>query len=247
VFCALKLPFFPPFGKTPALCSRVMADRIAIIGGTGQMGGALALRWARAGRAIIIGSRAPQRAAAAARAIAAAVPGADVAGLDSGAAARAAELVVLAVPYHAHRATLEEMRAAVQGKIVVDVTVPLELPRVARVALPPEGSAAVAAQRILGPDVRVVACFETVPAPLLAQAEAAIDGDVLVCGDDKDARETVVALARAAGLSALHGGALVNAAAAEALACVQIFLNGRYRARASGVRFTGLVREDGPA
>ncbi len=188
----------------------------------------------------------PRRAEEAARAIREKVPRAAISGSDLAAAAQAAAVVVLAVPYRAHRATLEAVRAAVQGKILVDVTVPLELPRVARVALPPEGSAAVAAQRLLGPDVRVVAAFETVPARLLALPEAAIDSDVLVCGDDKEARETVIALARAAGLSALHGGALANAAAAEALACVQIFLNGRYRAAACGLRFTGLARDDGP-
>lgn len=222
-------------------------DKIAILGGTGAMGGALALRWAKAGLAVVIGSRAPRRAEEAARAILEKVPHAAIAGGGLEAAARAAAVVVLAVPYPAHRATLEAVHAAVQGKILVDVTVPLELPRVARVALPPEGSAAVAAQGILGPDVRVVAAFETVPARLLALPDAAIDSDVLVCGDDKDARETVIALARAAGLSALHGGALANAAAAEALACVQIFFNGRYRAPASGLRFTGLARDDGSA
>jgi hypothetical protein len=143
------------------------------------------------------------------------------------------------VPYSAQRATLEALGASVQGKILIDVTVPVMLPRVARVQLPPEGAAAVATQTLLGPEVKVVAAFQTVPASLLAVIGAPIDTDILVCGNDKDARETVIGLARAAGLSALHGGALANAAAAEALAIVQIFLNGRYRAT-SGIRFTGL-------
>jgi 8-hydroxy-5-deazaflavin:NADPH oxidoreductase len=218
-----------------------MEKTIAILGGTGQMGGALALRWAAAGWTVIIGSREAARAEAAARAIRAKVPQASVTGADLCAAAAAAAIVVLAVPYPAHRATLEAVREAVQGKILVDVTVPLAPPRVARVALPPEGAAAMAAQLLLGPEVKVVAAFEAVPAHRLAEPGAAIDCDVLVCGDDKGARDEVIALARAAGLDALHGGGLANAAAAETLAAVQIFLNGRYRGE-TGIRFTGLRR-----
>lgn len=222
---------------------RRMAQTIAILGGTGQMGGALALRWARAGLDVILGSRATERAEAAARALRDKVPGAAVRGMETTAAAEAGEIIVLAVPWPAHAATLTAVRPAVQGKILVDVTVPLAPPRVARVALPPEGAAAMAAQALLGADVKVVAAFETVPAHCLADPAAAIDGDVLVCGNDKGAREAVIALARAAGLEALHGGALANAAAAETLAAVQIFLNGRYRG-AAAVRFTGLGRRD---
>ncbi len=218
-----------------------MSEKIAILGGTGQMGGALALRWALAGLSVIIGSRDAARAEAAARAIGDKAPHASVTGAEMVAAATAAGIVVLAVPYPAHRATLEAVRAAVQGKILVDVTVPLAPPRVARVELPPEGAAAMAAQQLLGPEVKVVAAFEAVPAHRLAEPGAAIDCDVLVCGNDKGAREAVIGLARAAGLDALHGGGLANAAAAETLAAVQIFLNGRYRG-AAGIRFTGLRR-----
>lgn len=220
-----------------------MDQTIAIIGGTGQMGAALALRWALAGLRVIIGARDAASAAAAAQAIRARSPRASVTGADFVEAARAGDIVVLAVPWPAHRDALEAVHAAVQGKILVDVTVPLAPPRVARVALPPEGSAAMAAQALLGPEVKVVAAFETVPAHRLAEPGAAIDCDVLVCGNDKAAREAVVALARAAGLDALHGGGLANAAAAETLAAVQIFLNGRYRG-AAGVRFTGLRGRD---
>ena len=218
-----------------------MEQAIAILGGTGQMGGALALRWARAGLKITIGSRDAARADAAARTIREHAPGAAVTGATMLAAATAGDVVVLTVPWPAHRATLEALRPALQGKILVDVTVPLAPPRVARVELPPEGAAAMAAQQILGPEVKVVAAFETVPAHRLADPAATLDSDVLVCGNDKGARESVVALARAAGLEALHGGALANAAAAETLAAVQIFLNGRYRGEA-GFRFTGLKR-----
>lgn len=211
---------------------------LAILGGTGQQGGALALRWARAGHAIVIGSRDKARADEAARALRARVPGAAVAGLAMAAAAKEGEIVVLSVPYATHRATLEAVKDWVQGKLVIDVTVPLVPPRVARVQLPPEGSAAAVAQAVLGEGVKVVSAFQNVAAHLL-EGEGEVPCDVLVCGDDKDARAVVVELAREAGLRAFHGGALANSAAAEALTSVLIFLNGRYRAT-TGIRFTGL-------
>jgi 8-hydroxy-5-deazaflavin:NADPH oxidoreductase len=212
---------------------------LAILGGTGQQGGALARRWAKAGHAIVIGSRDPARAEAAARAIADRVPGASVSGAGLAAAATAGEIVVLSIPYAVHRATLELVKEAVQGKIVVDVTVPLVPPRVARVQLPPEGAAAVAAQMVLGPAVKVISAFQNVAAHLL-EGDGAVACDVLVCGDDKDARAAVVSLAREAGLRAFHAGTLANSAAAEALTSVLIFLNGRYRAT-TGIRLTGLA------
>jgi 8-hydroxy-5-deazaflavin:NADPH oxidoreductase len=215
-----------------------VSQTLAILGGTGQQGGALARRWAKAGHAIVIGSRDKARAEAAARELAARVPGARVSGTDLPSAAKAGEIVIISVPYAAHRATLEAVKDAVQGKIVVDVTVPLVPPRVARVQLPPEGAAAVAAQTVLGPGVKVVSAFQNVAAHLLDE-DGEVACDVLVCGDDKDARAAVVSLAREAGLRAFHAGALANSAAAEALTSVLIFLNGRYRAT-TGVRLTGL-------
>jgi len=212
--------------------------KLAVLGGTGQEGGALARRWAQAGYPIVIGSRDKARAEAKAREILTRAPKAAVSGASLEDAARAGEIVVLSVPYAAHGVTLLAIRDAVQGKIVVDVTVPLVPPRVARVQLPAEGAAAVAAQQALGPDVKVVSAFQNVAAHLLDH-DGEVPCDVLVCGDDKDARAEVVTLARDAGLRAFHGGALANSAAAEALTSVLIFLNGRYRTTA-GVRFTGL-------
>jgi NADPH-dependent F420 reductase len=172
--------------------------------------------------------------------MAARIPGAEIEGADNLEAARRADIVVLTVPYAAHRATLEAARPGLAGKILVDVTVPLMPPRVARVQLPPEDSAAVAAQALLGPEVKVVSAFQNVSAHLLDEPDAAIDCDVLVCGDDKEARSTVAALAATAGMRAVHGGALANSAAAEALTSVLIFINGRYKVKAAGIRFTGL-------
>jgi 8-hydroxy-5-deazaflavin:NADPH oxidoreductase len=215
---------------------------IAILGGTGQEGSGLALRWARAGHPVLIGSRDAARAAATAEELRRKVPGSRAEGMENRAAAERGEIAVLTVPYAAARATLESVREALSGKILVDVTVPLVPPQVARVQLPPEGAAAVAAQRLLGPEVKVVSAFQNVSSHLLEDA-GAVECDVLVCGDDKEARAVVVELARAAGMRGIHGGALANAAAAEALTSVLIFINRRYGVTSSGIRFTGLPEE----
>jgi len=222
-----------------------MKPTIGILGGTGHEGKGLALRWAHAGYRIVIGSRDSERACTTATEIAARVANASVAGASNVATAECATICVLTVPYVAHRATLESVRHALPGKILVDVTVTLLPPKVTRVQLPPEGSAAVAAQTLLGPDVKVVSAFQNVSAHFLETTEGLVDCDVLVCGDDKDARESVIALARAAGMRGIHGGVLANSAAAEALTSVLIFLNGRYKVKGSGIRFTGIP--DDPA
>jgi hypothetical protein len=215
---------------------------IAVLGGTGQQGGALALRWAQAGHAIAIGSRDPRRAEAKADELRRRVAGARVTGTDLAEAAQQGAIVVLSVPYAAHLETLELVKDRLAGKILVDVTVPLVPPRVARVQLPPEGAVALVTQAVVGAGVKVVSAFQNVAAHLL-EGEGEIPCDVLVAGDDKDARGIVVSLAQDAGLRAYHAGALANAAAAEALTSVLIFINGRYRTTA-GIRLTGLP-EDG--
>jgi 8-hydroxy-5-deazaflavin:NADPH oxidoreductase len=217
-----------------------MKPTIAVLGGTGQEGGGLALRWAHAGYPVVIGSRDAARAAAKAAEIGDRLGRASVAGGDNRFAAERGDIVVLTVPYAAHRATLESVKDALTGKLLVDVTVPLVPPQVARVQLPPEGSAAVAAQRLLGPAVKVVSAFQNVSAHLLESVDAPVECDVLVCGDDKEARAAVVGLAEAAGMRGVHGGALANSAAAEALTSVLIFINRRYGITHSGIRFTGL-------
>ncbi|HAA92212.1 MAG TPA: NADPH-dependent F420 reductase, partial [Rhodospirillaceae bacterium] len=141
------------------------------------------------------------------------------------AAAAAADLVVLTVPYSNHQPMLEAIKDAVQGKILVDVTVPLMPPKVMRVQLPEAGSAAKAAQDYLGENVRVVSAFQNIAADLLQDLTAEIECEVLVCGNKKDARAEVVALAEAAGMTAWHAGAIGNSAAAEALTSLLIFIN----------------------
>ena len=206
---------------------------IAIVGGTGNLGSALAWRLARAGRRVIIGSRSAESAIARAAEL-----GHGLTGMANADAAAAADIVFVTVPFAAQAATLGEIAQFVAGKIVVETTVPLMPPKVMRVQLPPEGSAAARAQAILGEGVRLVAGFHNVAAHKLAQ-DIAVDCDILVFGDDKAARAEVVALADAIGLRGIHGGALVNAAAAEAMTSLLIFINKTYAVDGAGIRITG--------
>jgi NADPH-dependent F420 reductase len=219
----------------------MMRTTIAVLGGTGHEGRGLAMRWAAAGHPVIIGSRDAERARAAAEALMGQAAGSSITGTDNRTAAERCDIAVLTVPYAAHRETLDGVRNALRHKILVDVTVPLMPPKVARVQLPPETSAAMAAQVFLGPEVRVVSAFQNVSAHLLETVGSPVDCDVLVCGDDKEARDVVVALAGAAGMRGIHGGVLANSVAAEALTSVLIFINGRYKTKAAGIRFTGIA------
>lgn len=212
---------------------------ITIVGGTGALGGGLARRWAQAGIPVIIGSRDAVKAEAAAGELRKAFPGANVRGLSNLEAAREGNVVVLTVPFSHQRPTLGEIRAALPGKILVDTTVPLVPPRVARVQLPPEGCAALIAQQLVGEQTTVVAAFHNVSADSM-QSDDALDCDVLVTGNKAEAREVVVGLAKAAGLRAWHAGSLENATAAEALTSVLIFMNKRYGGLHTGIRITGI-------
>jgi NADPH-dependent F420 reductase len=147
----------------------------------------------------------------------------------------------MTVPFSHQQDTLAAIHAAVQGKIFIDVTVSLKPPKVATVQLPAEGSAGVIAQKTLGENVRVVSAFQNIAAAHLND-DHAIHCDVLVTGDDVDARETVVQLAQAAGMKAWHAGPLANSAATEALTSVLIFMNKRYKiAGGAGITITGEV------
>lgn len=214
---------------------------IGVIGGTGKLGAALAGRWAKAGHQVLVGSRDAAAAAATAAELSSRFD-ADVGSGGNADVAARADLIVITVPFAAQDATLDAIAPAAQGKIVVDTTVPLVPPKVMRVQLPPEGSAAERAQARLGEGVRLVSAFHNVAAHKLA-TDADIGCDVLVFGDDKDARGVVVGLARDAGLRGLHGGALANSAAAEALTSVLIFLNKTYQVDGAGIMITGELTE----
>ena len=216
------------------------AYTIAILGGTGHEGSGLGLRWAKAGHTILIGSRTAEKAQAAAADMNSRLGQDVVRGLENPAAAAAAQIVVLTVPYAAHQATLESVRAAVQGKIFVDVTVPLVPPKVSRVQLPAAGSASLEAQALLGPDVKVVTAFQNISAEHLKDPDHPIDCDVLVCGDDKEAKALVLQLAVDAGMTAWDAGPLANSVVPEGLTSVLIGLNARYKVKSSGIKLTGL-------
>jgi NADPH-dependent F420 reductase len=214
--------------------------KIAVLGGTGKEGSGLALRWAHAGYPIAIGSRARERAEQTAASINAQVGVQRAEGLDNFAAAASSEIVVLTVPYAAQLSTLAEVKAALAGKILIDVTVPLVPPQVSRAQLPEGGSAVVLAQTMLGVDVRVVSAFQNVSAEHLKTLDHVIDCDVLVCGDDREARAQVIAMARDAGMRAYHAGPLANSVVAEALTSVLIAINRQYKIKNSGIVITGL-------
>jgi len=206
---------------------------IAVLGGTGAEGSGLAARWAAAGYRVLVGSRSEERAVEFAAEI-----GAE--GMDNAAAAAACDIAVLTVPYQAQRATLTALREPLQGKILVDVTVPLVPPKVMRVQLPEEGCAAQIAQAVLGEGVRVVSAFQNVSAGHLNDPDHEIDCDVLVTGDDPAARGEVVKLAEAVGLTAIEAGPLDNAVAAEALTSLLIWINRKYRSPGAGIRITAM-------
>jgi NADPH-dependent F420 reductase len=216
---------------------------IGIVGGTGDLGRGLAVRLAKAGHPLIIGSRNAEQAVASAEAVSAVLAERGIAhpvisGADNVAAAQQGEIVFVTVPFGAHQPTLESIRDAVQGKVVVDVTVPLVPPKVARVQLPVEGSAGQIAQALLGEAVHVVSAFQNVAAAHL-QADMEIPCDVLVTGNDKPARQTVIDLIEAMGMRGFHAGLINNAAAAEALTSILININKQYKTHA-GLRLTGI-------
>jgi 8-hydroxy-5-deazaflavin:NADPH oxidoreductase len=214
--------------------------RIAILGGTGAQGTGLALRLATAGHAITLGSRDADKARAAAAELSTRIAK-PIAGADNSAATGGAEIVFLTVPYPAQRSTVEGMLERLRGKILVDATAPLVPPKVGVVQLPDGGSAVAAIQELAGNAVRVVSAFQNVAAGHLADLAHEIDCDVLVCGDDRDACEIVIALCADIGLRGLHAGPIRNSAAAEALTSLLIALNRRYKvAGGAGIRITGI-------
>ena len=242
---------------------------IAVLGGTGSEGWGLALRWAIAGHPVIIGSRSAERAAEAAAAIEAAAdehiaPSAldfdraelsrrlarpvaetiSVRGMTNSDAVEACQIAVLTVPFAAQKTTVTEVRAALAGKILVDVTVPLVPPKVLRVQLPEGGSAVAAMQEMLGEEVRVVSAFQNIAAAHLKDLDHDIDCDVLVCGNSKAAREEIIQLATDAGMRGWHGGPIANSAVAEALTSVLLFINRNYGIDGSGFRITGTPAQD---
>ena len=211
---------------------------IAILGGTGDLGTGLAIRWSKAGHNIIIGSRTQEKADAALVELKKISSDTPAQAMENGAAAQAGEIVVLTVPFAHQLSTLEAVKASLAGKILIDVTVPLMPPKVGTVQMPPAGSAGKQAQDFLGDDVMVVTAFQNIAAHLL-QTDADIECDVLVAGNKKVARDTVIELVEQAGLNGWHAGPIENSAAAEALTSILIQINRKHDISHSGIKIIG--------
>ncbi len=212
---------------------------IAILGGTGKEGKGLAYRWARAGYHVLIGSRDPEKANAAANEVKEMLGGEiPVTGSGNLEAAKEANIVVLSVPYSAHRSTLEAVRDELQGKILVDVTVPLVPPKVSTVQMPAAGSAAQEAREIVGEGVEVCAAFQNIAHEHLLD-NADVECDVLVTGTSKAAREEVIKLVEAAGLTGWDAGPIQNSVVVEGLTSVLIGINKKYGSTHAGIKITG--------
>ncbi len=214
---------------------------IAVLGGTGKEGSGLVLRWARSGYRVLIGSRSAERAQNKAAELNEILGETLIQGMDNVQAAHEADLVVLSVPYAAHEAILQSVKDEVQGKILVDVTVPLKPPKIRTVYVPEGKAASLEAQALLGDGVRVVAAFQNVGAAHLKNLRHSVNCDVLMCGDDADAKAEVAQLVEAIdGMRAIDAGPLANAVAVEALTPVLLYINKRYKVSGAGIRITGL-------
>lgn len=223
------------------MSTALQGQTVAIIGGTGALGSGLAKRLAAAGVSVIIGSRTAEKAQETAKALAVPAGAAAARGMANADAAAAGSIIMMTVPFSNQAAIIAEIKPHVAGKIVIDTTVPLVPPKVARVQLPPEQSAAMTAQKLLGPDVRVVSGFHNVAAHKLA-LDAPIECDVLVFGDEPKDREVAVAIADAAGLRGITAGPLVNSVAAEAMTSILIGINRNYKVDGAGIRITGIAK-----
>lgn len=214
--------------------------KIAILGGTGREGSGLALRWGASGEEVIIGSRDVERATAAAERLNKLLRTAAIRGALNRQAALEADVAVLTVPYAAHRTVLTEVKEALRGKLLIDTTVPLDLKTHERLVQAHHGSALQEAQEFLGPSVKVVAAFQNIGCDLLKELGKVIDCDVLVCGDDSDARRLAAVLAAKAGLRAVDTGSSQHAGTIEGLTALLIDLKRRYKTKETGIKITGL-------
>ncbi|NWG35979.1 MAG: NADPH-dependent F420 reductase [Chloroflexi bacterium] len=216
---------------------------IAVLGGTGKEGKGLAYRWAKAGYKVIIGSRLPEKAVTAASEIIEQLEGSSsVVGASNLEAAQQADIVVLTVPYAAHRDTLESVKQALKGKLLIDVTVPLVPPKVTKVQMPPAGSAAQEAKQLLGDDVQVVAAFQNISHEYL-MTDDEVECDVLVTGSSKEARAEAIKLVEAAGLTGWDAGPLENSVVVEGLTSVLININKQYGSTHAGIKITGVHKK----
>jgi 8-hydroxy-5-deazaflavin:NADPH oxidoreductase len=214
--------------------------KLAIIGGTGKQGSALAQRFARAGVPVILGSRDAARAETAAAGLRQRLGVEHVSGASNRDAAASADVVLLSVPYEGLTPILADLRQAAQGKIVINIASALDPERKSRAKVPAAGSTTAEVQQFLGEGAKVVAAFQNIAPEKLEQTDATIDCDVLVCGADRATREAVIELIQQAGLHGVDAGVLANAVAVESLTAVLIAVNIKYKVKGAGIRITGL-------
>lgn len=213
---------------------------IAILGGTGREGRGLAFRWINAGYRVILGSRSKQHAQDIAVELNKISNGRGTCvGLTNLEAVNEADVIVITVPFSAHKEILELIRESVIGKLVIDVTVPLAPPAINKAKMPPAGSAAQEAQQILGDEVNICIAFQNISFEHLMTNEKT-DCDVLVTGSNKQARERTIELVKAAGFTGLDAGAIENSAVVEGLTSVLIHINKQYHSTNAGIKITGI-------
>lgn len=213
-------------------------ETIAILGGTGDLGTGLAIRWSKVGHKIVIGSRTLEKAQAAVEALQQISPETPAEAMENSEAAKAGDIVVLTVPAEHQESTLKAVKDSLAGKILIDVTVPLVPPKVGTVQLPADGSAGKRAQTLLGEEVMVVSAFQNIAAHLLKE-DVRIECDVLVTGNKKAARQRVIEMIESAGMVGWHAGPIDNAAAAEALTSILIQINRSGMISHSGIKIIG--------
>lgn len=211
---------------------------IAVIGGTGKEGSGLALRWAHAGHNVVIGSRDAAKAAAAAQELNLVLGQDRIGSAENLAAAHSADIVVLSVPYAAHTDTIGAIKPALAGKIVIDVTVPINPADFLRVRVPAGGSAAKEAQDLIGTDAKVVCAFQNISATHLKKVDHPVACDVLVCADDDGAKQIGMQLVKDAGMLPWDAGPLDNAVVVEGLTPILLGINKRHKVKGAGIRIT---------
>ena len=212
---------------------------VGILGGTGKEGAALAMRLAKAGYGVVIGSRDKARAKEKAVELAQ-MSGGNVTGATNADAAARGELVIVTVPFDGHRQLLEELRSSLSWKTVIDTVVPLDFQAPHTYAPPSEGSAAEEARAVLGEESRVVAALHQIAAHELAKLDHVIEADGFYCGDDPSAKEQTATLIRALGIRPIDAGKLKNAPILEAMTPLLIEINKRHKVKSSGIRITGI-------
>jgi 8-hydroxy-5-deazaflavin:NADPH oxidoreductase len=209
---------------------------VAIVGGTGNLGGALALRLSAPGAKIIIGSRDPEKAKKAVEALKPKLRAGEIIGATNREAVKTADFVVIAVPYEGHAQMVSDLKGQLAGKVIIDTVVPLNK---VKPFVPPAGSALQEAQQILGDEAPVIGALHNISAVDLGDVDAPL-GDVLVCGDNAEAKQKVIEIVQRIGATAYDGGPASYAYVVEGLTGVIIYLNRKYKSKHGSIKITGI-------